>query len=253
MRIPSKRVEEIWIKGWLKNKQYCYNFNHVHYNPLIDHLVRDLNRGQNRIIIIVGTPRSGKSWFSIWLMSYLNYCYYGKKTTIKDMYWKIDDFLEATKDPVNWNKFITLEEQGVEQYAKDFWREEVKDFDKITQIFGVDETNLIINLPYIFDLTKGTRLKGHYLLRALRKKKDVVNIVMCKRRMNLTTEKAYYSPLITWEKIPNAEKFVPNIIKEYEKLKREYNAKKKDELLKKRTGKIVKTDFPKPMIDLNKF
>jgi len=249
MGVPFIRIEEIWVKEWLKNKPYCYNSNHAHYNPTIDHIIRDLNKGQNRIILIVGTPRSGKSWFSIWLMCYLNYCYYGKKTTVKDIYWKIDDFLKATKNPDNWFKFITLEEQGVEQYAKDYWKEEVKDFDKITQIFGVDETNLIINLPYIFDLQKGTRLKGHYLIRALRIGKKRVDVVFCKRRMNLVTDKAYFDSKnkTRWRNVPNCEKYFPNLIKDYETLKREYNALKKKELLDKRKPKDkvgIKTGVP---------
>lgn len=234
MDIPNKRVEEIWVKEWLRKKPYCYNPRHIHYNPMIDHIVRDLKKGQNRIILIVGTPRSGKSWFSIWLMAYMTYCFYGKKSSIKDMYWSLDDFLEATKNPENWDKFITLEEQGVEQYAKEWYREDVKGFDKLTQIFGIDQTNLIINLPYIFDLNKGTRLKGHYLLRTLRISSKRVDIVFMKRRMSLSTEKAYFDSKnrVTWCNIPNAQKYLPDMIKEYEILKQEYNKKKKEEITK---------------------
>jgi len=231
-----KHIQDIWVKKWLVNKPYCYNSAHHHYNPLIDRLVRDLNRGQNRIIIIVGTPRSGKSWFSLWLMTYMNYCYFGKETTVKDIYWKLDDFLEATKNPLNQKKFITLEEQGVEQYAKDFWKSDVMGFDKVTQIFGVDETNIIINLPYIFDLNKGTRLKGHMLLRAFRKSKNRVNVVTCIRRMNMTTEKAYYMPIDTWENVPSIYTINSELVNEYERVKREYNLSKKNELTKKKGG-----------------
>lgn len=234
------KAHQIWKKGWLVKKPYCYNPAHPHYNPTIDKIIRDLNKGQNRIILVVGTPRSGKSWFSIWLMCYLNYNYYGKVTKLEDLYWQLDGFLKATKDPSNREKFICMEEQGVEQYAKDWYRTDVQGFDKITQIFGVDETNIILNLPYIFDLNKGTRLKAHYLIRTLRKTKQKINIVLHHKRMTLTTEKAYYTPVITWQDVPNVyeipnknlkDKFV-KVIKDYEKKKREYNIEKKDQIIK---------------------
>ena len=167
------KADEKWEKGWLRKKKYCYNRFHPMFNPTIDRIVRDLNRGQNRIILVVGTPRSGKSWFSIWLMAYMNYNYYGKITTVKDLYWEIEQFIEATRKEENRDKFITLEEQGIAQYKTQFFQKDVIGFDKITQIFGVDQTNLIINLPYIFDLVKGTRLKGHYLIRTIRKSKKI--------------------------------------------------------------------------------
>jgi hypothetical protein len=184
----------------------------------------------------------------------MNYCYYGRKeykpgkdnlAPIKDVYWKLDDFIEATKNPKNQNKFITMEEQGVEQYKSDFWRGDVQGFDKITQIFGVDETNLLINLPYIFDLVKGTRLKGHYLLRAIRKSRKRVDIIVCKKGMLITTDKAFYYPVYTWESFPDLEPLYPAFVNEYEKLKKKYNLEKKDEELakakglKKRKGPLV--------------
>lgn len=234
------QTHKIWKRGWLKNKPYCWNPEHPHYNPTIDKIVRDLNKGQNRIIILVGVPRSGKSWFSIWLMAFMNWCYFGIMPSFDDIYWMIDDFIEATKNPKNKNKFIVMEEQGVQQYKSDWQKIDVIGFDKITQIFGVDNTNLIINLPYIFDLTKGTRLKGHYLLRTVKKSKTKVDIFSCPKRMNLTTEKGYYSvkDSFHWVNVPNIFE-IPNkevrnkmieIMEKYENKKLEYNLKKKEDI-----------------------
>lgn len=244
----NMRTHNIWSPGWLKDKQYCYNDLHPKFNPLIDRIVRDLNKGMNRIIIIVGTPRSGKSWFSFWLQCFLNYNYFGRKeykpgpdnmNPLKDFFWEVDDFIEATTNPANRNKFITQEEQGVEQYSKDWQNQDVQDYDKLTQIFGIDNTNIIINLPYIFDLNKGTRLKGHYLLRSIRKSKKRVNIVMCRRWMNITTEKAKFVPDFTWENIPDVSKLFANAVKEYENKKLEYNRRKKQEFLERRNKKLA--------------
>jgi hypothetical protein len=81
----------------------------------------------------------------------MNWCFFARDeykpkadnlNPIKDVYWKLEGeggFLNATKNPENMNKFITLEEQGVEQYAKDFWSRDIQGFDKLTQIFGVDK------------------------------------------------------------------------------------------------------------------
>ena len=143
-----KAIWDIWDKGWLRNKQTVYNHLHPHYNPIIDNLKRDLDDGLNRIIIFVGTPRSGKTLSSFWFQCFFNYCYFGREeyrpdpnnlNPLKDVYWKLDDFIEATKDPANQNKFITMEEQGISQYKSMYWRDDVVGFDKITQIFGVDK------------------------------------------------------------------------------------------------------------------
>lgn len=250
----SMYAHNVWSKGWLKKKQYCYNEMHSHFNPLIDRIVRDLEKGMNRIIIIVGTPRSGKSWFSLWLMCFLNYCYYGRDeykpnpdnmNPLKDIYWEIDDFIEATTKPENKNKFLIQEEQGVEQYAKDWHKDDVQDYDKLTQIFGIDNTNIIINLPYIFDLVKGTRLKGHYLLRSIRKSKKKVNIVMCRRWMNITTEKAKFVPDFTWDNVPSVYEIFPSMTEEYEKIKLNYNNKKKQEFMERRNKKTAKRTIGK--------
>jgi hypothetical protein len=42
----------------------------------------------------------------MWLASWFNWCYYGKETTIKDIFWDLDKFLEATKNPEYQDKFI---------------------------------------------------------------------------------------------------------------------------------------------------
>lgn len=232
-------IDNIWRKGWLKDKVFCYNHSHFLYNPPIDHITRHLNRGQNVIIILVGTPRSGKSWASMWLQCYFNWCYYGREeykpekdnvNPLKDMYWKIDDFMNATKKSDNWNKFITLEEQGAENSKFDWYNKDSQNYDKLCQIFGVDNTNLIINLPYIFDLNKGTRLKGHFLFSFKKRSKTKVNAIFCKRWMSDTTEKAKFVRVCTWANFPNIYNKYPALVDEYEKLKREYNAKKKEEL-----------------------
>jgi hypothetical protein len=144
------KAHEIWKAGWLRDKPYCRNPKHEWFNPIIDNLVRDLNRGENRIILVVGTPRSGKSSFSLWLQCYMNWCYFGRSEyapaseniiPLNDVYWKVDDFIEATKDPSNMNKFLTMEEQGAEQYKMDFLNKSsgLQAFDKLQQIFGVDK------------------------------------------------------------------------------------------------------------------
>ena len=232
----NKHIQDVWIEGWLKNKPYCYNYKHKNFNPLIDKVVKNLNIGLNQIIVVVGTPRSGKSFFSFWLMAYMNYCYFSREeykpekdniSPLKDVYWSLDDFINATKNPENQNKFITLEEQGVEQYKMSFFDEKTINFDKLTQIFGIDNTNLILNLPYIFDIFKGTRLKAHLLLRAIRKTKDRVNIILCEKKLNTVTDKAWFQPLDTWENAPNVYNIYPKFIEEYIKMKLDYNLKKK--------------------------
>lgn len=236
------KVCDNWKQSWLKEKPYCYNPKHELYNPLIDKLLKDLNKGQNVIVITVGRPRSGKTYFSIWLMCFMNWCFFGRDEyepkkdnlePLKDIYWKLDDFVNATKKTENQNKFLVMEEQGVEQYAKDFWKEDVQSFDKLTQIFGIDNTNIIINLPYIFDIQKGTRLKAHYLYRTVKKSKKRVDIVLFEKKMSLSTEMAYFRNTGTvWEKIPNIENKFPKLVEEYEKMKKKYNETKKNEMSK---------------------
>jgi len=241
------KAHQVWKNGWLREKEYCRNPFHPHYNPIIDNIVRDLNRGENRIIIVVGTPRSGKSSFSFFLQSFFNWCYFGRPEyapsdtntqPINDVFWGLDEFIEATKNPANQNKFITMEEQGVENFKFDFWNRNSQSADKIQQIFGVDNTNLIINLPYIFDLNKGTRLKGHYLIRALRKSSNRVDVILCNKRMNITTDKAYYKPSMTvWRKVPFIANVYPDLWDLYLRMKVEYNTKKKVELTAVKTNK----------------
>jgi len=243
-KIPYNRsIQHIWIKGWLKRKRFCYNHFHPHYNPIIDSIVRDLKKGLNRIIVVVGVPRSGKSWFSAWLMAYLNYNYYGienyqpSKDNIilkEDFFWKVPKFLEATKSPKYWNRFITQEEQGVEQYKMEFYDKGIQSYDKLTQIFGIDQTNIIINLPYIFDLFKGTRLKAHYILNATRKSKNRIDVTMCKKWLSITTEQAKFYPDFEWNDIPSLQDYYPAFVKEYERMKREYNRQMKEKLTRDR-------------------
>ena len=178
---------------------------------------------------------------SFWLQCYFTYCYfadisYAPKESnlqpLKDIYWKLDEFIQATRNPENQNKFITLEEQGVEQYKMDFVNRNsgIQQFDKLQQIFGIDNTNLIINFPYIFDIQKGTRLKAHYLFRAKRKTKKRVNVVLCNKRMNVTTDKAYYKPSAVWNNAPFVGDIYPDMFNEYVKMKLKYNLDKKEEL-----------------------
>ena len=254
------KAHEIWKKGWLRNKQYCWNTRHPLYNPLIDKIVKFLGKSQNVILIVVGTPRSGKSWFSIWLMCYMNFNYFRKLTTIKDIYWEVDEFLEATKDTSNREKFITMEEQGLAQYKKTaHFDKKVQGYDKVLQIFGVDETNIIVNLPYLFDLYSGTAKKGHLLFRSIKKSKKRVNIVTCEKRMTMTTEQAYYKPVDTWENVPSVynihdrelrKKFV-DILENYEKMKLDFNIKKKLEItneIKNKGKDITKKSFESKIV-----
>ena len=134
-------------------------------------------------------------------------------------------------------KSSTGSRKSIEQYSKDWHKDDVQDYDKLTQIFGIDNTNIIINLPYIFDLVKGTRLKGHYLLRTVRKSKKIVNVVMCRRWMNITTEKAKFVPDFTWNNVPNIEELYPRMVEEYERKKLEYNNRKKQEFMDRRNKK----------------
>ena len=243
-KIPyNKNPHQIWVKGWLKTKQFCFNRYHPHYNPVIDSIIRDLKKGLNRIIVIVGVPRSGKSWFSAWLMAYFNYNYYGieeylpSKNNIelkKDFFWKVPKFLEATKDPKYWNKFITQEEQGVEQYKMQFHDKNLQSLDKIQQLFGIDQTNIIINLPYIFDLFKGTRLKAHYILKVIRRSINRIDVIMCKKWLSVTTEQAGFYPDFIWDNIPSLNDYYPAFVHEYERMKREYNREMKEKLTKER-------------------
>jgi hypothetical protein len=53
------RLHERWEKGWLKNKPFVYNPKHPFYNPLVDRILKHMKKGQNAIILVVGTPRSG--------------------------------------------------------------------------------------------------------------------------------------------------------------------------------------------------
>lgn len=239
------KVHDKWEKGWLRKKPMIYNPRHYLYNPVLDRIIRHLNKGQNIIIIIVGVPRSGKSWFSIWLMCYLNYNYYGKEPDFNDIYWKVPKFLDATKNPANQQKFLVMEEQGVEQYKMNFASKELQGFDMLTQIFGVDETNIIVNLPYIFDLFKGTRLKAHLLLRTLKRSSNKVDVVSCGKAMYITTEKAWYEPKEMWNDVPSVHDIANKemkakcveILQKYEEKKLNYNLEKKKELTDKIFGK----------------
>lgn len=237
-----KRTHEIWQKGWLKKKQFCINPKHSLYNPLIDTLVSDLNKGLNRTLAVVGERRSGKSSFSMWLMCFMNWCYYGReeyeptKDNIKpilDLYWKVNDFNNATKNPKNFNKFLTQEEQGVEQYVMDFHNQDLQSYNKINQIFGIDNTNPIINLPTMQTLFSQTRYQVHYVLRTIKKSSKRVDVWFCKKWMNITTTKIKFYPSFVWENVPFIEDYYPKLFRAYLKLKLKYNMEKKEELTAK--------------------
>jgi hypothetical protein len=249
--LGDKPTHDIWVKGWLKEKEYCGNPRHNLFNPFIDNIILDLKNGQNRILLVVGTMRSGKSYFSLWYMCFMNWCYFGRDEykpdsdniePMKDIYWDLDDFVEATKNPDNRDKFIMLEEQGLAQYKNDWFKTDVTNYDKITQIFGVDNTNLILNLPYIFDLFKGTRLKANYLFRAIRVSKTRIDVIMFPKRMGLTTEKAYFSTKerVRWYKFPNVKEIYPSLVDEYEKAKLLFNSRMKDKFSRKDKSMINK-------------
>lgn len=253
MVLKIVHLHEIWKQGWLKTKEYCGNPKHELYQPIIDDIVRDLNIGLNRSLLVVGMPRTGKTHFSIWYMCYMNWCYYGREEykpspdniePLKDLYWDLDDFIEATKNPKNNDKWIVMEEQGLAQYKNLFWREDVTNYDKLTQIFGVDMTNPILNLPFVFDIVKGTRLKANYLFRTYRPKKNQVDVKMFPRVLSETTEKAYFSKrdAVKWFDVPDIAKIYPRLIEEYEKLKKAFNLKKKGEF----TSKGIKRDDNSP-------
>lgn len=258
-----KNAHQIWDKNWLKYKEYCGNPKHNMFNPFIDDVVRDLKKGENRILLVVGTPRSGKSWFSLWYMCFMNWCYFGREEykpdkhniePLKDIYWNLDDFLNATKKPENREKFILLEETGVTQYKNDWWKSDVVGFDKITQIFGVDNTNLIMNLPYVFDIFKGTRLKAHYMIRAYRISKKRIDLKMFPKVLSETTEKAYFntSQRVRWINVPNIDNIYTDLVTEYEKLKEKFNSEQKnkitDEIENKGKKKKDNTfSFPEPI------
>ena len=149
------KTHDIWRKGWLKNKNFIRNSKHEQFNPIIDKIVRDLQDGKNRTLAVVGERRSGKSCFSLWLMCFLNWCFYEReeykpdKNNIKpilDLYWKIDEFNKATRNPINFNKFITQEEQGVEQYVMDYHNRDLQAYNKINQVFGIDQLKPIITI-----------------------------------------------------------------------------------------------------------
>lgn len=234
-----KAPHQIWEKGWLRNKQFCYNSKHHMYNPIIDMIVRDLKAGKNRTLAVVGERRSGKSCFSLFLQCYFNWCFYGRdeyepsKENLKpifDLYWKIDDFNNATKNPFNFNKFLTQEEQGVEQFIMEFQNKDLQAYNKINQIFGIDNTNPIINLPTIRSLYTHTRFQVNYILRTIRKSKNRVDVVLCKKWMSVTTEKIRFYPTFVWERVPFIGDYYPKVYDAYIKLKLHYNKAKKEEL-----------------------
>lgn len=179
----------------------------------------------------------------MWLMCFFNWCYYGReeyepsKDNIKpifDLYWDIEDFNLATLDPNNINKFITQEEQGVEQYVMDFHDKKLQSYNKINQIFGIDNTNPIINLPTIKSLYSQTRYQVDYILRTKRISKNRVDVILCKRWMSVTTEDIGFSPTFIWEKVPFIGNTYPRVYNAYIKLKLIYNQRKKQELTQQR-------------------
>lgn len=233
------KVTDKWDKGWLKKKEFVYNSKHEFFNPIIDKIVRDLNNGKNRTIAVVGDRRNGKSCFSLFLQCYFNWCYYGReeyepsKDNIKpilDLYWAVDDFNNATKNPINFNKFITQEEQGVEQYVMDFHDKKLQSYNKINQIFGIDNTNPIINLPTIRSLYSQTKFQVDYIIRTIRRSKNRVDAILCKKWMSVTTEDVKFFPSFIWEKVPFIADYYPRVYKAYVKLKLFYNSQKKEEL-----------------------
>ena len=236
----TMKLSERWEKAWLKNKPFISNQHHEYYNRLVDDQLNDLRSGKNTISVTVGRGRSGKSWFNVFFMCFMNWCYYGREEyepsssniePLKDIYWSVDDFIKASLRSENWFKFIVLEEQGVERYKMDYNKEGVKSVNKLEQIFGVDQTNTLNNLPFLFDIDKGTRLKANYIYVISRPSLKHFQLRYYKKRTNETTEKAkFVFQRFVWDKLPDISKWYPELMAKYEEMKQQYNKKKKLEL-----------------------
>lgn len=234
--------ERFGVYGFVKNK------HHEWYCLPIDWIRRDLKKNQNVILVFLGRQGSGKSYLSFLMAWLFNKYWFGLEPalTTDDIYWSVKDFTKAmltTKD-----KFIILEETSLSLGAKDFWTDSSRIFNKIIDIFRISNVSLCLNLPYIFDLDKGTRLKANYLFRTHKMGKNKVWCSFHKKGMSEDTSKAWYQDL-GWFEVPLIPKGEFDY-KKYEELKREYNKEKYSEfhntLTKDSKNKVKRKGIKKP-------
>lgn len=234
-------VSNTWIKGWLRNKDFITNPKHEHYNRIIDELLIRLRAGKNTICTTVGEPRSGKSYFSFWLMCYMNWCYFGReefnpenpdsKKILKECHFnEIRSFIRATLKPENRYRFLVFEEVSVSKNKMDYHKKELQNINKLEDIFGIDEVSTINTLPFLFTLEKTARLKTKLIFVAEIPFPGLRVISLHKRIMNQTTDKARIISLrYNWKNPPNIADKYPELMAKYEEEKQRFNRKQKME------------------------
>lgn len=238
----------------------CFNYERFHLkrfvtNPTdkeycvpLDHIIRDLNKGLNVVIIFVGRQGSGKSYLSfLWAWLFNKYYYNHKPAlTLKDVHWNIEGFCQAMLKTRE--KFLVLEETSLSLSSKEWFSDTNKIFNKIIDIFRISGVSICMNLPYIFDLDKSCRLKANYIFSSKKKSKNRIQSSFHKKYTYEDTSKAYYSEIGVIDHIPMITKGEFDY-KGYEDIKRGFNDEKYKEFADKldKTKKKNKTVIKRPI------
>jgi len=219
-------------------KRFIKNSYHPQYQIMIDHILSDLNKGLNVVILLCGRQGTGKSYLSF-LIAYMFNKYYFEKDpafTIDDIYWDVEKFSKAM---INLrNQFIVMEETSLSLSNLEWWSDTNKSLNKILDVFRISRVSMCLNLPFLFSLDKAVRLKGNYLLVTHKTSGNKVWASFHKKQMYEDTTKAYYDE-IGWFDIP----LIPNgefDYKQYEEKKFGFNADKYKEIKEKLEGKEKK-------------
>lgn len=224
--------------------RFVTNSSHPEYCLPIDHIIRDLNKDQNVVLIFVGRQGSGKSYLSMLIAWLFNKYYYGHNPALEltDIHWDIQNFCRAMLKTQE--RFLVLEETSLSLSSKDWWSDANKIFNKIIDIFRISKVSICMNLPYIFDLDKGCRLKGNYIFSTTKFSKDHVSASFHKKYTYEDTSKAYYSEIGILRNLPMIPKGEFDF-KKYEEIKRGFNADKYKEF----SDKLNKADKKKKGIE----
>lgn len=129
-------------------------------NPIFQHIRDDLRNGRNANMLIVGAPRSGKSWTALRLAEIVD-----EHFTIDQVVWDIPQFMSLiNSDKVHDGSVVIFDEAGVSINARDWYEKMNKKAMMILQTYGYKHLCVIFTTPSISYVDSQSRRLFNYTI-----------------------------------------------------------------------------------------
>lgn len=132
-------------------------------HPVLNELKKDVDAGHNKNLLIIGAPRTGKSYAALRIAELLDPAF-----TVEHVVWTIPQFLELiNSDKLKDGSAIIFDEAGVSINARNWYEKTNKEAMMILQTYGYRHFIVIFTTPSMSYLDSQSRKLFNYSIETL--------------------------------------------------------------------------------------